>query len=176
MVKQAQKILYSTDFYAVLGVDAMKTVYKSAPSAATSIRLKENCALPTIPQVIWFEQKVFENCQERKYIFTFSNLVLRCTILSNLSHCALERDILNLNKFCCVQFLFGRKFLFFALVFLAMVFQDSHSFSHLQTIQNLGWDLPSSTSTILSSCRVAHWKSSSQRLRQQSFSLGEFEP
>ena len=59
MVKQAQKIFFSTDFYAVLGVDAMKTVSKSARSAATSIRLKENCALPTIPQVIWFEQKVF---------------------------------------------------------------------------------------------------------------------
>ena len=40
----------------------------------------------------------------------------------------------------------------------------------------LGQDSPSSTITIFSTSRVFHWKSPSQRLRQQSLNIGESHP
>ena len=53
----------------------------------------------------------------------------------------------------------------------------SHDWKYKDSSLNfLGWDSPSSTITVFSTCRIFHWISDCQRLRYESFKLGEFRP
>jgi hypothetical protein len=60
-----------------------------------------------------------------------------------------------------------------------MVFRDRYKLDLLRSLEyriSLGRDSPSSSITVFSSSRVFNWKSCHQRLRWQSFNVGESHP